>query len=488
VIGVTMDKEPVDYQVTEQSDGLSIKIGFPNRYVSGQHTYAITYETDRAINFFPDHSELYWNVTGNDWLIPIERAQFTLDVLTPNAVAPKMQLACFTGVSGSTETACTAQAQAQGARAVFKTTRLLDLEEGLTIVVGLPAGLIVAPTLMEKIGMLLADNWIMLLPFAVFLIMFLLWFFTGRDPKLGVIIPLYESPRDLNPAELAAAYEDGALPERAFPAVIINLAQRGYLHVRYEKDGADETGFSFIKKKPADANLLDDERAVFEGLFKSGGLTSVSDLRKSKFYMAAEAARKAVWERLKEKKVFRQRPALVRAGYVSVGVLMIVISFMLIDPFILIPAVGIISGVIILGFAMVMPRRTADGAKLLAEIKGFEWFLSVTEKERLKFHDAPKKTPEQFQRMLPYAIALKVDKEWADQFQGISLKSPEWAEGRGWSAAHAVAFTANLQSMQTATAKVYHNPASSSAGSGHSGFGGGGHSGGGGGGGGGGSW
>lgn len=484
VVEVAMDKEPVDYKVTEQSEGLSIKIGSPSRYVSGRHTYAITYETDRAINFFPDHSELYWNVTGNEWLIPIERAQFTLDVLTPSSVAPNIQLACFTGVYDSTETACTAQAQ--GAQAVFKTTRPLGAEEGLTIVVGLPAGLITAPTLLEEVGMLLADNWIMFMPLLVFLIMFVLWFLTGRDPRLGVVIPLYESPRGLNQLELAAAYTDGAAPERAFPAMIINLAQRGYLHVRYDTSEKNQLGFSFVKKKAADANLLDDERAVFEGLFKSAELVSVSDLRKSKFYVAADAARKAVWERLKEKKIFRQRPSLVRAGYMSVGVLVIVMSFMLADSSILMPVVGMLCGVIIIGFAMIMPRRTTDGANLLAEIKGFEWFLSVTEKDRLQFHNAPKKTPEQFQKMLPYAIALGVETEWAGQFEGIALKPPEWAEGGGWSAAHAVAFTSNLQSMQAATSKIYHNPASS-AGSGRSGFSGGG-SGGGFGGGGGGSW
>ncbi len=40
----------------------------------GRHTFELTYRTDRQIRYFDDHDEFYWNVTGNGWLFPINRA------------------------------------------------------------------------------------------------------------------------------------------------------------------------------------------------------------------------------------------------------------------------------------------------------------------------------------------------------------------------------------------------------------------------------
>ncbi len=132
-----------------------------------------------------------------------------------------------------------------------------------------------------------------------------------------------------------------------------------------------------------------------------------------------------------------------------------------------------------------MPRRTQDGVKLLAKIEGFKWFLSVTEKDRLAFTDAPARTPEQFQKFLPYAIALDVEKQWAKQFASLTIPPPNWAAGN-LSAFSALWLVSNLDTMHEA-AKSSAYAAPSQAGSGGSGFSGGG-SGGGFSGGGGGSW
>jgi Predicted membrane protein (DUF2207). len=40
----------------------------------GEHTYVFTYTTDRQIRFFDDHDELYWNATGNFWQFRIAKA------------------------------------------------------------------------------------------------------------------------------------------------------------------------------------------------------------------------------------------------------------------------------------------------------------------------------------------------------------------------------------------------------------------------------
>jgi hypothetical protein len=111
------------------------------------------------------------------------------------------------------------------------------------------------------------------------------------------------------------------------------------------------------------------------------------------------------------------------------------------------------------------------------EIEGFKLFLSVTEKERLKFHNAPVKKPELFEKFLPYAMVLKVEKEWAKQFEGIYTKPPSWYQGN-WNTFSVGYLASSLNSFSSsASSTIATSPASSSGFSGGSsggGFGGGG--------------
>ncbi len=123
-------------------------------------------------------------------------------------------------------------------------------------------------------------------------------------------------------------------------------------------------------------------------------------------------------------------------------------------------------------------RRTKVGYEALDHLKGFKEFLSVTDAERFKFHNAPEKSPEQFMTYLPYAIAFRVEKQWATVFEGISIPNPSWYDGGSVGAFSAANLTSSLGAFST----------SFTASSGTSASSGGGSSGGGGGGGGGGSW
>src|SRR3954463_10430513 len=65
---------PAQYTVEEDGDNERIKIGDPDQTISGEHTYDIVYRVRGAMNAFTDHDELYWNVVGNEWTVPIEKA------------------------------------------------------------------------------------------------------------------------------------------------------------------------------------------------------------------------------------------------------------------------------------------------------------------------------------------------------------------------------------------------------------------------------
>ncbi|MFH1078118.1 MAG: DUF2207 domain-containing protein [Patescibacteria group bacterium] len=480
VVEVTMDGEPATYESTGGSDQLYVKIGDADVTVTGTHLYAITYQTDRAIGFFDDHAELYWNVTGNDWTIPIEQSDFSL-ALPVDVPVSDIRTACFTGVYGSTEADCTATASTRSVS--FVAMRALDAEEGFTVVIGIPNGIIQAPSSQEKLLMFLSDNFFVFIPLVALFLMWFQWRRKGRDPKLGTVIPLYEPPRGLLPAELACARDDNGVPSRAITATIIDLARRGHLHIRYEGKA-----YTFVKTVPKETlEPSAGERALLKGLFENGDEVSIDDLQKNKFYKDVSSARSAIVMRIKDLGVFVKNPGLVRTTYIGLGCgSFFILTFLLMTtPFGWVAA--ILTGLIVVVVGWFMPARTEDGVRLLAEIKGFEWFMTVTEKDRLAFHNAPAKTPEKFMELLPYAIALGVETEWAKQFEGIDLPKPEWAEGQGWSSnLGAVALASSLHSLDSKAAMSGYS-APSSAGSGGSGFSGGG-SGGGGGGGGGGSW
>lgn len=485
-VAVTMDGASEPFDVSESDGNMTVKIGDPDVLITGPHVYVISYETDRAITFFEDHSELYWNVTGDGWQVPIASSEFTIGL--PDAVLRFPATAtCFTGPFGSTESACEMSSRERTLTITSK--RLLNPGEGMTVVIGMPSGVIREPTRTEKILMVLRDNGILAVPILALLVMWRLWWTRGRDPTLGTVIPIYESPEGLPPAELAAAREEGGLPSRGITATIIGLARKGYLHLRYGEEktflGAKQT-FTLVKKKDADAALSSAEETVMDGLFKEGGEVELKDLQKNKFYLSVAKAKEAVWKRLEGLNIFDARPATVRMTYVAIGIGAAWALLFFGGGVPLGTVAAILTGLVIVAFGWVMPRRTPKGTKLLADIKGFEWFMSVTEKDRLAFHNAPKRTPAQFEALLPFAIALGVEKAWAAQFEGIDLPPPDWTEGTGVTSWSAMNFVSSLGSFHSqAVSSGYAAP--SSAGSGGSGFSGGG-SGGGFGGGGGGSW
>ncbi len=485
VEGVQMDGASVPYESSYQGADLHIKIGDPDETITGPHTYAITYTTDRAINFFEDHSELFWNVTGNDWEVPIEAASFRF-LLSDDILSPLSDVDCFTGAFGESGAACEIEEEIGGVRVAA--TGELGRGDGLSVVVGIPVGVIAEPTAVEQFLMVARDNIHFAVPILALIVMLTLWFFRGRDPKLGTVIPLYESPEGRLPYELSAIRDEGAFSHAAFTASILHLASRGYLHIRSSKKKGkvftSSPTFTFVKKKDADDKLTPQEQTLLDAIFTDGDEVEVKDLDAAAMAGAQSGFRKKTHSQMRSEKLFYGTPAAIRS---VVTVVASMCTWFLIVVFVNRPfgvLVGIATGVIIFAVGWFMPRRTQKGAELLTKIKGFEWYLRVAEKDRLEFHNPPHKTSEHFFALLPFAIALGVEREWARQFQGIPLTKPEWVEGSGWSFRNAAVFTSSVRQFSTATIARSHV---SSAGSGSSGFSGG-SSGGGFGGGGGGSW
>lgn len=165
---------------------------------------------------------------------------------------------------------------------------------------------------------------------------------------------------------------------------------------------------------------------------------------------------------------------------------------------------ALVGGLVV--YARLIKQPTKLGRKVMDRIDGLRMYLSTAERDRLEAAtkrgersgggDEPPRTVELFEKMLPYAIALGVENEWAAQFESI-LKAastdpgsgdtryrPHWYSGRGFDASRIGASVAAVGvAMSAAVASAATSPSSGSSGSSGGGF-----SGGGGGGGGGGGW
>lgn len=483
--------KPWQFSLSTQGQYKRVKIGDPNVLITGLHTYVIGYTVKRAINYFDDHDELYWNATGNAWLVPILKSKAQVE-LPQNVTTGNFQVACFAGVYDSTRT-CAGIASTT-ASAIFS-QNLLKPGEGLTVVVGFPKGLVTKPSAFKNSLETVKDNWYLVIPFFTLIFLLYWWRTRGKDPDTDTVIAQYEPPDGLSPTEVGTILDEKA-DNQDISAELIQLAVDGKIKItRLEKkllmfDWSDYQ----LDLLNADSNPYPDFREnLVHGLFE-GNKTSVklSEI-KYKFYDDLALIKKKVYESVEGKGYFVKNPQKVRRNYRMLGLGLMLAGIIFgawLGKLLLVLSLAV-SGLLFIIFAPFMPVKTRKGARAKAHILGLKLYLSVVEQDRLKFFNAPEKSPQRFEKLLPYAIALKVEKEWAKQFEDIYTTQPSWYSDNSGTGFNAVVLAGSLSHFShSANATIAARPGSSSGGAwgGGSGFGGGGFSGGGFGGGGGGSW
>jgi uncharacterized membrane protein YgcG len=477
------------YETTDQGGSKVIKIGDPNRTVSGRQTYRITYDVAGAMNAFPDHDELFWNVNGGLWDV---RAQAV--TATVHAPAAPQQATCYQGASGSDE-ACRFTITSSGAE--FAATRPLAPRGQLTIVAALAKGVIAEPKpIITRDG----DNllayfepqplWLALAALALAVglaFLYRRWYNVGRDARdRETIVPEYEPPDKVRPAQLGVVLDESA-DTKDVTATIVDLAVRGYLTITEEPQPwiLAKKDWALHATGKATSELLPYERIVYDGLFKDGADVKVSELR-THFISSLRSAQGALYRDSADRKWFAARPDRVRQGYAGVSVLIIIVGFGL--TWLLGRTLGaglvgvavIVVGLVALAVAQVMPAKTASGAELLRRSLGFRQYMEVAEKERQRFAERENI----FSEYLPYAIVFGCVDKWARAFKDIdmSAQTSSWYVGSG--PFNAGLLSSSLQGFSSNLGSAISSTPGSSGGSGFSGGG----AGGGGGGGGGGSW
>ncbi|HYM23962.1 MAG TPA: DUF2207 domain-containing protein [Vicinamibacterales bacterium] len=484
------------------------RIGDPNRTVSGKQTYRINYRVGRALNGFADHDELYWNVTGT-W--PARITSTTIAVRPP--IGGIINAKCFEGVLNSKEEC---RASFTDKAAAFTAARTLLAGEQLTIVVFFRKGTFPEPQPLllnrpRSNGDMFDTTPGIVATTAVLFVAIVggigtLWWRYGRDRRFVAMhylandsaeerVPLFASdpvvveftpPDTIRPGQMGVLLDETADTLDA-TATIIDLAVRGYLTIKEIPKSSffGHTDWQLDQAKQPDANLLDYERILLNGLFEKGPSRKLSQLR-NVFYKDLNRAKNALYTDAVTRGWFPRNPTVVRAWAGATAMMSVMLGVfggiwigqkwglgLLGAPF-------LAGGLLLAATARAMPRRSAAGRELLRRSLGFARYIKTAETHSSAFAERAVI----FTQYLPYAIVLKCVDKWARAFQDVDLHAATagFYAGAG-STFNAASFSSSMTGFSSSV-----STAISSAPGGSGGSGGGGSSGGGGGGGGGGSW
>lgn len=570
LVEIMRDGRSEPHHTESNSRGIRIYIGNADVFLAaGIYTYRIRYQTGRQIRFLPDHTELFWNVTGNDWAFPIQSA--TLRMVLPDGAAP-LRWDAFTGRFGEIGKDFAGRIAADSSLEVT-TARPLKPGEGFSVVAEIPADLVAAPTSGQGLGYWFVDNRRFIIGglavFAVLAFYLTTWNAVGRDPPKGIIIPLFHPPRRISPAVAGYIRDYGWSDEwRGFTAATLSLAVKGHLVF----DDSKETIVLTRTRKnglPSRGELPPGERAILKWVGDHRGEISIDSSNGESVASALESFKSSV-ESENRNRFFKHN-----FGYFVVGLAVTVVAsglvivfgelrqaeipFLIGAPFagvligsVVVPTVrSLMSGrvrsivssaiLVVVVFAIgsnvlslagealsplpddfsatalnaflrnsfpfvlvgsfaamnalfyyLLRAPTAAGRVVMDQIEGLELYIRTAEADRMNLAEAPDLTTEHFERLLPYAVALKAEEPWSEAFADAFARAhpgedvasayhPAWHGGWGWSGRDfGRSMSSAVADAESSFASAVPAPKSSS-----SGFSGGGFSGGGGGGGGG---
>ena len=464
---------PLKFEKHTTGGYLKLKVYVPNA-VNTNKTIDIEYTVLDATKFFEDHDEFYWNVTGNDWEVPIHSA--SASIYFPPQASGQLRAQAFSGVYGSNEREnCSVEAEV----VTCQTARGLPMHGGLTVDIYIPEGVLKQPGSFTRFIWFVRSNPILTLPVWAFVVMFGLWWVKGRDPDPGMsVAPLYAPPEKMGPAEAGTLVVDRVEP-RDITAVLVDLAVRGYIKiVEVDHKGLllshKDYELQLLKDQSQWKDLTDYEETMLQQVFGSGKTIHISELR-NRFYTAVPTLKSQILGALKNKGMYTLDPDSA-AGFWVLGAIVIAAPYALLQwlgvaDFFNATTPAVFSIIVALLFVFLFGRQlTAKsmlGAKTRVQVLGFEEFMNRVDSDRLK-----RMPMDTFEKFLPFAMALGVEHRWAKAFDGIVQNPPSWYQSStGWGPSfNSYLFVNSLNTMsQTASAAFVAAPRSSSGSSGWSG-------------------
>ena len=464
---------------TYKEDGnFVIQIGDPNRYVTGDQSYRISYSYDPGEDGTSILDEVYYNLIPDDWDAPIAAGAFTV-TLPKSFDTQKVE---FTGGRyGGVDTGLV-DWSVSGNTISGQLTRSLSPGEGITLRVNLPDGYFVG--VRTDLGLVVLLYAITLAAGAAGIF---LWFKLGRDEKLVPTVEFYP-PEGLTSADVGYII-DGYSDNEDLISLIIYWASKGYLKIE-----ETDPGFVLYKLQELPMDAKSYENILFQGLFHSRDSVSDKELEE-KFHSTLESSKtqlKDYFQSSKSRRIFTRSSQVARvlasliaivpiAALALLGSYIKVVSELWFVPVALFAVLFLVSlilmmvtydrwnsqssgkrlglfggscvlcgvsllflmcyGVYIVSMpaatllcigasvllallAVVMKKHTPQGQAWTEKILGLREFIETAELDRI--NTLVEENPEYFYSVLPFAYVLGLTDKWAKQFESIAVPPPDW--------------------------------------------------------------
>jgi uncharacterized membrane protein YgcG len=412
---------PGTFYTWEDSGQRHIQVNFNLSNASATYTYHYTAKS--AVSYGDVDDSLEWYIFDAETAAPVGRARATINL--PGSV-PSADLMNRVDVGYGVQVKAYSPSPST---MVFEASAIPAYTRFWTET-GFPKGVVKnVVTARDVIGYIVPKLGFAL-PIVTFLAALLIWTRRGRDEPAQIYAKyVNEPPSNLSPG-LVGALIDEKVDTKEMLATVVDLARRGYLEIREGSlDGSSKTGTTFTKLKSFD-DLQGFEKLVADSLFDDRHPDEVTTAQlRNHFYTHLPPIIAQVYEDVTGAGLFyknpkRQRSAWKGYGFVvaAVGIgLAFIISWAGVGGTGYLGAGAVVSAFVLWLFAPHMPGRTAKGAQEQKKWEAFRNYLK--DLERFQDMEAAR---EKYERCLPYAVALGVEKEWTRRFEDITVSSPDW--------------------------------------------------------------
>lgn len=464
------------------SQGVSVKLGDPDREIIGKQKYVISYHVKtKDLDLRNQAQMLYWNLaSGFDTQI----RSLSYDITMPKAFDAKK---VYTYSGAIFEGGDNLSKQINGLHIQGKTKTMMHANEAATIKINLPNGYFQYPKPKDYT-----------LPIGIFATILLLvavglFFKFGRDDEVFVTVE-FKAPEGLDSASVGYVV-DNFVENKDILSLIIEWANRGFLRIYDYPEG-----FKLEKLQDMDkTNSRAYERVFFDAIFQDGDMVGEEDLKCDHVHRGLENAKSMLrnsFIRNPKRRIYTRSSTIlqivmtllivlpevvftylsamekyemlklavpyllpsiffflstlpwlfiVRKRYVMKRTVLIasICVMMLINGALL--ALHIVLQVLLLQVSLwgalwvacvsvgllllmiFMDKRSKQSSIWLGQILGLREFIMSCEKDRLEL--LAKDDPTAFYDILPYAYVLGVSDVWVKKFESIAVVQPDWYRG-----------------------------------------------------------
>jgi uncharacterized membrane protein len=397
-------------------------------------TFRLTYHVNGAIRVYSDHDEFDWYAVPPDWGAPV--------------LASRVPVTFPQGSDTTKWKTATAPASAEVSKQgnIIIYTANGALNAGFEVGAQIPPGVLNAtkPAWQNSVDAQenydthvrpLVDISLFLLGIVVLVLgilwLVMRWYSKGRDKPVKLVADYLTDPPSNLPPGLVGTLLDESADVRDVIATVVDMGRKGNLTIAETQQGGIFGGKDFQYTKTGDRTAYPYEQAVMDAVFQSGDQVSLTDL-KNQFYTRLPGIYSSMYKQLVDLKYFPEDPSGVRARNVGMGVGIIIlgaivgvlwflfgstVSYMFLVPAIALGAIGLVA----IGMAGAMPRKTDFGSEEAEKWRAFKRYL-----QQIKQYTNVQAAADKFQQYLPYAVAMGVDQEFTRQFESVPAAMPAW--------------------------------------------------------------